>query len=194
MASRSASAGFSVSVSLVDFGVIPTPPSVAEGGVTFDVTNNGEVLHNLRVIQTDLAPDALPMTGDQVNEGALTVVASSPDLFSGGMESLHATLSAGNYVLICNLPGHYGAGMRAAFSVIGAPVPTDTPGAPTSTLAPGETPQATPTTLGAITGPPNGYGPGAGASETNVWLLGGLLASAAIAIGSLGALAARRAR
>ena len=35
----------------------------------------------------------------------------------GKTQTYHIALPAGNYVLVCNLPGHYKAGMVAAFEV-----------------------------------------------------------------------------
>ncbi len=111
----------SVSVEMDEWSVTVQPGSVEAGPVTFDVTNAGEVApHQLVVIRTDLAPDALPVEDSQVDEGQLDVIAST-DLFQlgeGGM--LDTTLEAGNYVLICNLEGHYELGMATAFSVTAA--------------------------------------------------------------------------
>ena len=35
----------------------------------------------------------------------------------GNVKVLELTLPAGNYLLVCNLPGHYAAGMVAPFTV-----------------------------------------------------------------------------
>jgi uncharacterized cupredoxin-like copper-binding protein len=39
------------------------------------------------------------------------------DIEGGSTQSLTVNLDAGSYVLICNLPGHYGQGMLAGFTV-----------------------------------------------------------------------------
>ena len=39
------------------------------------------------------------------------------DIEAGSNESLTVTLDAGNYVFICNLPGHYAQGMHTGFTV-----------------------------------------------------------------------------
>ena len=107
-------------VSLVEFDVVPEAASVAAGPFSFVVTNNGPTQqHNLRVIQTDLPFDALPISGLGVDEEAdgLEVVASTPDFFPGETQAVSAELEPGSYALICNFPGHYLAGMRISFEV-----------------------------------------------------------------------------
>ena len=118
-----AAAETSVDVSLNDqpaFVVEPSIDSVSAGAVTFNVSNDGAIPHNLRVIATDLAPDSLP-TDDATftaDEAQLDVVASTTqDLLAGDTEELTVDLEAGNYVLICNFPTHYDVGMRVAFTV-----------------------------------------------------------------------------
>ncbi len=102
-----------------DFMVSVEPASAAAGSLTFGVTNAGSILHNLRVIKSDLAPDALPLddSGLQVDEAQVDVVSSVPELDPGTSQQLSADLEAGPYVLICNVAGHYEGGMHTAFTV-----------------------------------------------------------------------------
>lgn len=107
-----------VNVALTEFGVTPEPISGPAGPVSFAVSNTGGSLHNFRVIKTDLAPDALPLAGTQVDEDQVEVIArSSGNIAAGANQPVSAALDAGTYVLICNVPGHYGLGMYAAFTV-----------------------------------------------------------------------------
>jgi len=103
------------------------PPSVtassnttAAGATTFEVANVGAIAHEFVVIRTDLAADALPVTGDTVDLSALDVVADSDEFAAGTGGTVTADLLEGSYVLICNVPGHYGLGMRTALTVSGA--------------------------------------------------------------------------
>ncbi len=108
-----------VNVSLTEFVVGPSTDTASVGTLTFNITSDGAIFHNLRVIATDLAPDALP-TDDatlSVDEEQLDVVASTDDLDPDEQETLTVELAAGSYVLICNIPGHYESGMTTAFSV-----------------------------------------------------------------------------
>ena len=110
--------GGSVDVALADdFTVTPSVGSIAAGTITFNVTNAGSDIHNFRVIRSDLAIDALPIDAGAVDEGSVDVRGSAADLSGGGTETVEVDLEAGSYVLICNVPGHYLAGMTVAFTV-----------------------------------------------------------------------------
>ena len=109
-----------VGVTEEDFTITPDESSAAAGDVTFDVQNDAEQLHEFVVFKTDLAPDALPTDDeglvDEEGEG-LELIDEIEDIEGGSSQSLTVNLDAGNYVLICNLPGHYAEGMHAAFTV-----------------------------------------------------------------------------
>jgi uncharacterized cupredoxin-like copper-binding protein len=109
-----------VQVSLSDgpFAVTAQPPSMTSGAITFEVTNTGSILHNLRVIKTELDPGSLPIDSATfaVDESAVDVVAQLAEFDAGETQQLQAELEAGAYVLICNVPSHYDGGMRTAFT------------------------------------------------------------------------------
>ena len=107
--------------------MLPAVASAPAGDVTFVVTNNGpDDVHEFVVIQTDLAPDALPTDEngavDEAGDG-ITVIDEIEDIAVGTTEELTTTLAAGNYVLICNIyeededEAHYQMGMYTAFTV-----------------------------------------------------------------------------
>jgi uncharacterized cupredoxin-like copper-binding protein len=103
-----------------DFKVVPAESSAAAGELTFDVHNDAEQTHEFVIFKTDLAPDQLPTNadGDVDEEGeGVQHIDEIEDITGGSDKSLTVTLDAGNYVLICNLPGHYSQGMHAAFTV-----------------------------------------------------------------------------
>lgn len=106
--------------------VTPRPASVAAGEVVFEASNVGAIQHELVVIRTDLAADALPVSGDNVDLSGLDVVADTDPFPAGESRTADVNLTAGDYVLICNVPGHYGLGMREALTATagaGAPQP-----------------------------------------------------------------------
>lgn len=109
----------SVDVRLIEFAVEPSVDSVPAGAVTFNASSEGVIFHNFKVIATDLAPDALPVDDAlfAVDEEQVDIVANTADLNPGEQETLTVELAAGSYVLICNVPTHYGAGMTVAFTV-----------------------------------------------------------------------------
>ena len=109
-----------VGVTLSDFKVEPAETSAAAGELTFDITNDAEQTHEFVIFKTDLASDALPTNGDgdvdEEGEG-VQVVDEIEDIEGGSTPSITVTLDAGNYVFLCNLPGHYRQGMHTTFTV-----------------------------------------------------------------------------
>ena len=116
-ATQAATAAGSVAVTMTDFAVVPGAPSVAAGEVTFEVTNGGAVPHEFVVIRTDIDAAALPLVAGAVDESGLDVVGRTGMILGGGSESVTFTLTAGSYLLICNIPAHYTLGMAVAFTV-----------------------------------------------------------------------------
>ncbi len=59
------------------------------------------------------------MKGNIVDEEGtgVTHVDEVEDVQIGTPQDLTVDLQAGNYVVLCNLPAHYGLGMHASFSV-----------------------------------------------------------------------------
>ena len=69
------------------------------------------------MIRSDLAADALPTEGGLVPASDVDLVAEIEEFPASTTQQLTLNLSAGGYVLICNIPGHYDLGMRAGFTV-----------------------------------------------------------------------------
>jgi uncharacterized cupredoxin-like copper-binding protein len=113
--------GTPVNVRLEDFKVRQDVAVVPAGTVSFRILNQGPTTHQLIVVRTDRAPDKLPLQRD-----GLTVDEEAPgiDLVDevGGLDiddrqTLVLDLAAGNYVMYCNLEGHYLGGMHATLTV-----------------------------------------------------------------------------
>jgi uncharacterized cupredoxin-like copper-binding protein len=102
-----------------DFEIAVEPASTGAGEVTFEVTNSGPSVHNFRLVETDLAPDALPYDDEtfQVDESQLDILATTTEFPSGETETVTAQLEPGDYVIFCNVAAHYESGMHAAFTV-----------------------------------------------------------------------------
>jgi uncharacterized cupredoxin-like copper-binding protein len=96
---------------------------VAAGAVTFDVTNNGTTAHEFVVLRTDTPAANFPITSfegetPRFNENtAGENVGETGDMEVGAAKTLQIDLKPGHYALVCNLPGHYGAGMHLDFVV-----------------------------------------------------------------------------
>lgn len=119
--STSTSAGGStaggVSATEKDFAIDLASTSAPAGSVTFNISNEGPSTHEFVVIKTDDAPDALPTKNGVVDEDKVKPVDEQEDIAPGTTATLTTNLDAGSYVIICNLPGHYEAGMHTAFTV-----------------------------------------------------------------------------
>ena len=84
------------------------------GNVTFDVSNSGKLKHEFVVLRTD-KPAADLGTGRRISEAGH--VGETGDIAPGQSKSVTLRLAPGHYSLVCNLPGHYHAGMHADFTV-----------------------------------------------------------------------------
>jgi uncharacterized cupredoxin-like copper-binding protein len=106
------------------------PASAPAGDVTFVVKNAGSMVHEAVVLQTDVPFDKLPVTdagdppvpvasgGNKVSEDHNVGETGDPDLEPGGTRTFTIKhMVAGKYVIVCNLAGHYTAGMRAALTI-----------------------------------------------------------------------------
>lgn len=92
---------------------------IAAGQVVFDISNLGKITHEVVVIRTTTAPDSLPVDPTDSQRVLETgSVGEADDIAPGANTSLALTLAPGHYVLICNDPGHYAAGMHAGFTAV----------------------------------------------------------------------------
>ena len=94
--------------------------SAMAGEVIFTVANEGTIGHEFLVVKTDIPVGDIPLDGDSFPEPAdgLEVVNEIGEFPKGTTESLTLMLEQGKYQLVCNLPGHYAAGMHAGFEVL----------------------------------------------------------------------------
>jgi uncharacterized cupredoxin-like copper-binding protein len=113
--------GTPVNVLLDDFTLRRDVAVVPAGTVRFRILNEGPTTHELSVIRTDRAPDKLPLQRDglTINEDApgMDFLDEAEGLDIGDRRTLALRLAAGNYVLYCNMEGHYLGGMHAALTV-----------------------------------------------------------------------------
>ncbi len=100
---------------------IQMPATIKAGQVTFHVTNaSTSDTHSFIIFKTDLAPGNLPLdSSNNIDETAqgLTRIDGIAELNPGDVQDLTVTLQPGNYVAVCDLPGHYQAGMFTGFTV-----------------------------------------------------------------------------
>ena len=121
--SAPAAAGTDVAVSLAQWSVQPATTTIPAGKVNFTVTNIGTKTHEFVVYKTDTLAGDVPITSFEgvkarINEDTNgTNVGETGDLKPGSTKTLSVDLTAGHYVFFCNLPKHYGLGMRIDVTV-----------------------------------------------------------------------------
>ena len=94
--------------------------NVKAGEVTFEVTNKSSgIEHEFLIARLNVAPENVPIdqSKDIVKESALKDVQELGDLDPGKSGTMTLNLKAGKYLLFCNLPGHYEAGMHHVLTV-----------------------------------------------------------------------------
>jgi uncharacterized cupredoxin-like copper-binding protein len=105
---------------LNEFKISPYMNAVRAGRVEIRVFNRGKETHEMIVVN---ANGNLPMKQGRVNEAALEskhrLIGELADVRAGTSASKIFVLKKGSYMLFCNLPHHYGAGMRASLIVRG---------------------------------------------------------------------------
>ena len=95
--------------------------SAPAGQITFQIVNESKSReHEFNVIKTDApSPAALPGQGEEIDLNGLPNLGESGDLEPGASHDLTVNLQPGNYILICNEPGHAHQGMWSRFRVTG---------------------------------------------------------------------------
>ena len=101
-------------------GINASPKSVRPGAVTFKVTNlASKIVHELIVAKLADGETTLPYdeTTMRVKEDALQALGSVNEIDPSRTAALTLNLKTGKYLLYCNLPGHYMAGMWTVIDV-----------------------------------------------------------------------------
>jgi uncharacterized cupredoxin-like copper-binding protein len=111
----------SITATESDFTISLSAAHVAAGPFALVADNRGPSAHELVVFRTSLAIDKLPLdsAGDVVEDSPqlVKVADSGTNVVPGQSRTLYTVLTPGTYVFVCNLPGHYRLGMRAALVV-----------------------------------------------------------------------------
>jgi uncharacterized cupredoxin-like copper-binding protein len=94
--------------------------SVKTGEVTFDVTNlSRSIVHEMIVVQVENPNAPLPYddsTG-QIPEKKVKMLGETEEMEPNAEKTVTFDLKPGSYLLICNVPGHYAAGMWTPLTV-----------------------------------------------------------------------------
>jgi uncharacterized cupredoxin-like copper-binding protein len=114
LATTTADAASTQSVRLTEFKVTPAHHTVAHGRTTFVVRNAGTMEHEMVVIRTTKKASQL---GNGSGKASVRGAIGDVQVAAGRTKRLSVTLRAGHYVLLCNIGGHYMAGMRTDLTV-----------------------------------------------------------------------------
>ncbi len=108
-----------VSIQYNGYTIQASKTTAQAGDVVFNIANqNGQVLHQLLVAQTDTPAAQLHLGADsKVVVTGLNIVARVDQVDVGQSAALTAHLAPGHYVLLCNIVGHYQLGMHVDFTV-----------------------------------------------------------------------------
>jgi len=99
-----------------EFAVAPSVTSAPAGSITFTVTNDGRMMHEMVVVpEPSGGAQALKKADGSADETGSP--GEAPDIAAGKTKTVTLNLTAGRYLLLCNLPGHFAGGMYAEFSV-----------------------------------------------------------------------------
>jgi uncharacterized cupredoxin-like copper-binding protein len=108
-ASAPAPAAQTLDVTLGDM-TITAPKTVDAGKYTVTASNTDAIVHEVVFIQTDTPAAKLPTESDG-SASEKDAVGEVADVPANSSDTTTVTLKPGHYALICNLPGHYAAGM-----------------------------------------------------------------------------------
>jgi uncharacterized cupredoxin-like copper-binding protein len=110
-----ADSGGATTVKASEFKFDPATLNVKAGKVKLTLDNTGQFEHELVVLKTDAKPGALKVSGGKVSED--DSVGEIEELKGGATKSHTFDLQPGHYVFVCNIPTHYGKGMRGELVV-----------------------------------------------------------------------------
>jgi len=118
------SASGEIAIHLSEWSV-GVPTTIQAGKVNLTVTNIGKIPHELLVFKTDLDAPSLPLDakGNIIENGpGLDLVSRGVPIDPSGTETRAADLSKpGQYIFVCNVPGHFHAGMFTVVNVTPSP-------------------------------------------------------------------------
>jgi uncharacterized cupredoxin-like copper-binding protein len=108
-------AGHHVTVSMTDFRFKPSSLTAKAGKLRVTAKSAGHEEHEFVLIRTSKAVGALPVKGKEAPEAGSVGEISEQKPGKGATHTFN--LKPGRYTFICNVPGHYRAGMYGTLTV-----------------------------------------------------------------------------
>jgi uncharacterized cupredoxin-like copper-binding protein len=100
---------------------IAAPSTITAGTVNLEAANFGTIQHELLVFKSDLPPSAFPVdkNGNIIEDGpGITLVSDGDNIDPGKTQTRTVDLTQpGTYLFVCNIPGHFKAGMYSELTV-----------------------------------------------------------------------------
>jgi uncharacterized cupredoxin-like copper-binding protein len=109
-----------MTVSLSDFKVKASAATIPAGQFTLTINNEGSIQHELLVFRSGLAPNQYPQENGEINEDGpgIAKVSDGDNIDPGASQTRTVDLTTpGTYLFVCNLPGHFAAGMYETITV-----------------------------------------------------------------------------
>lgn len=118
----SPSGGGALQIAMNDDFFVPNGATAKAGSVTISTPNSGQLVHEMVLAKTQADPAKLPTTSDgSVDEAKLESAGQDAgeiaDVSPGATKKGTFKLAPGRYVMFCNVPGHYAAGMYGTITV-----------------------------------------------------------------------------
>jgi uncharacterized cupredoxin-like copper-binding protein len=112
----------SLTIGMKDNFFVPKVAAAKAGSVKITARNQGQLVHELVLAKTNANPAKLPTTSDgEVDEAKLESLGQDAgevaDVSPGASKAGTFKFAPGNYVMFCNIPGHYAAGMYGTITV-----------------------------------------------------------------------------
>jgi len=104
---------------------VGVPTTVEAGKINLTITNIGKIPHELLVFKSDLDPSSFPLDGkgNIIEDGpGVNLVSDGDNIEPGKTQTRPVDLSKpGQYIFVCNIPGHFHAGMFTIVTVTPTP-------------------------------------------------------------------------
>lgn len=96
--------------------------TIKAGKMKFTAMNTGVAAHELLIFKSDLAASAYPLdkSGNIIEDGSgVSLVSDAENIDPAGSQVRSINLTPGKYLFLCNIPGHFKAGMFTVVTVTG---------------------------------------------------------------------------
>lgn len=107
-------------LSSASMGIAVSQDTVKAGETTFEVLNSSEdAIHEMIIVRLKDLTQVFPYNANdsRVEEDRLETLGEVSELDPGARGALRLDLKPGSYLLFCNIPGHFMAGMWTIFTV-----------------------------------------------------------------------------